>query len=438
MFDKERGFANSCLDYYNSYIKSDDALVDREKLYLFTKSFYSNHIGVNLEKEAGLSIRELLLDPSTLLIEVAHDGQIPHLGIVRMVLKTYHISTLLPNSLVLYLIGDHYSADMCRESTLFGVPQMGKSSDEQKRPVVFKIGRNNQHVPLKWIDPPAEEMIDNVEHKINDWIVNNISFEKKRGNFIRDKVKVKENLQIIMAVLRSSANAVNNYADWMIRVQYLLLKELMGEEVNRILFLPFSHLYKLIGNEYLYILQQTEKINQIKREVSETQVARGLIPYQKSKLDDDTSCFWIYCPNCKRRGRCTKLNDNILNFRCYSCGTMVEDSLDNIWNVAMPDIIGFECGLFRLGISGWLVGSRAPYQEVIEKTYNELYNIPMPPRFLLDSIPTFRGIGDPTEGYGRTTLLRALVEISSEKLFNALMAPWDENPYISSEFLVLK
>ena len=117
---------------------------------------------------------------------------------------------------------------------------------------------------------------------------------------------------------------------------------------------------------------------------------------------------------------------------------MVEDSLDNIWNVAMPDIIGFECGLFRLGISGWLVGSRAPYQEVIEKTYNELYNIPMPPRFLLDSIPTFRGIGDPTEGYGRTTLLRALVEISSEKLFNALMAPWDENPYISSEFLVLK
>jgi len=438
MFEKERILANFCSNYYNSYIKSDDSLVDREKLYLFTKSFYSNHIGADFEREVDPSIRESLLDPNTLLIEVAHDGQIPHLGIVRMVLKTYHISKLLPNSLVLYFIGDHYSADMCQESTLFGIPQMGKSSDKQKRPVVFKIGRNNQHVPLKWIDPPTEEMIDDVEHKVYDWIINNIAFEKKRGNLVSDKDKVKENLKSIMELLRTSVKVVNNYADWMIHVQYLLFKDLMEEEANKIIFLPFSTLYELIGNEYLYALQQIKKINQLKRDVSETQVARGLIPYQKSKLEDNTSCFWIYCPNCKRRRRGAKLKDNRLKFECRSCGTVVEDSLDNLWNIAMPDIVGFGCALFRLGISGWVVGSKAPYQEVIEQTYKSLYDMPMPPRFLLDNIPVFRGIGEPEEGYGRTTLLRALLEVPGETLFDALMAPWDENPYIKSEFLVTK
>jgi hypothetical protein len=438
MFDTEKRFANSCRDYHNLYIESDDTLVNREKLYQFTKSFYSNHIGINLEKEMGSSIRDSLLDPGTPLIEVAHDGQIPHLGIVRMVLKTYHISTLLPNSLVLYFIGDHYSADMCKESTLFGIPQMGKSPVEQKRPVGFKIGRKNQHVPLKWIEPPTEEMINDVECEVNDWIINNISFEKKRGNFVQDKDIIKKNLQNIVAILKDSATEVRNYADWMIRVQYLLFKQLMGKEVNRILFLPFSNLYNLFGDEYQYILKQTKTINQIKRKVSNEQVSRQLIPYQKSKLEDLTTCFWIYCTKCNRRGRASKNDNNTIYFKCPFCGITVKGPLHELWDIAMPDIVGFEIGLFRLGISGWLVGSKAPYQEIIEKSYEELYGIPIPPRFLLDSIPVFRGVGESDEGYGRTTLLRALMEVSNEKLFNALMSPWDENPYIESDFLKLK
>ena len=435
MFEKERAFANSCGDYYNNYIASDNYWVERDKLYQFTKTFYSERIGVNFEDEVKQGTQELLLAPSTPLIEVAHDGQIPHLGIVRMVLKTYNIYKMIPKSLVLYFIGEHYSANMCQESTLFGIPQMGKSTREQKRPIVFKIGRNNHHVPLKWVDPPTEEMIDAVEHQVHDWIVNNISYERKIGNSVREKDEIKDNLKNIFELLRSCSKEVNNYADWMVRTQYFLFKEMMGTEINNIIFLPFSTLHKLLEKEYIYILQQNKKINRIKREVSEIQIARGLIPYQKSKLEDDTSCFWVYCPNCKRRTRGDIMEDDFIHFKCRNCGTVLEDSLYNLWDVTMPDIVGFECGLFRLGISGWLVGSKAPYQEVIAQAYKELYNIPMPPRFLLDSIPIFRGIGEPEDGYGRTTLLRALLEVPGKTLFDALMASWDDNPYIISHFL---
>jgi len=101
----------------------------------------------------------------------------------------------------------------------------------------------------------------------------------------------------------------------------------------------------------------------------------------------------------------------------------------------MPDIISFENAYFRIGIGGWVVGSRAPYQKVIDKVYSEFYGIPTPPRFLLNSIPIYRGIGDPDNGYGRTTLLRALIESSPQELYEKLMSPWKENSYIKSNFM---
>ena len=104
----------------------------------------------------------------------------------------------------------------------------------------------------------------------------------------------------------------------------------------------------------------------------------------------------------------------------------------------MPDIIAFENTYFRLGIGGWIIGSKAPYHDVISETYTSLYGVPMPPKFLLSSIPVYRGIGDPDEGYRRTTLMRALLETSNEKLFKSLMSPWDDNPCIKSDFLVVR
>lgn len=437
MFSNENKYAELCIDYYKNYLKDDENLIERKKIYELVKEFYSK-IKIELSYSQKSYLKDSILDPNTIFLEVAHDGQIPHLGIVRLVLKTYHISTLIPNSMVLYFIGDHYSSNMCPESTLFGIPQMGVTTEQQKNPVVFKLGRKKQHVPLKWIDSPSIEMIDEVESKVKDWIVNNISYEKKNGNKVRDPERIKTYLQRIISTLKEDSKLVDTYGDWIIKVQYDLFKELMGEEVNKIIFLPFSDMTKIAKNHYIYALENTKKINQIKEKVSRKQTETGKIPYQKSERSEDTACFWLYCPECKRRSRPQRLLDGTLSFKCHVCNTEVKDSIENLWDIVMPDIVAFENAYFRMGIGGWVIGSKAPYQEVIGEVYKSLYGYPMPPRFLLNSIPIFKGIGDPKEGYGRTTLMRALIEISREKLFKDLMSPWCENPYIESDFLVMK
>ena len=435
VISKEQKYADCCIEYYGKFLKNDSALINRHKLYNVIKDFYSK-IKIELNPSQELFLKNSVVNPETIFLEVAHDGQIPHLGIVRLVLKTYHISTLIPNSMVIYFIGDHYSAEMCAESTLFGIPQMGVSPNKQRSPVVIKIGRKNQHVPLKWISVPSEQMIDEIKKNVIDWIVNNISYEKNKGRTIKDIEKIEDNLEKIFRILKENARQVDNYGDWIIRIQYILFKELMGEEINRIIFLPFSDMTKLAEKEFLYYLRETEKINLIKKDVSEKQLNNRLIPYQKTEIPNETISFWLYCPNCKRRTRPERCEDGTIKFKCRVCSTELQDSINNLWDIIMPDIIAFENAYFRLGIGGWVIGSEAPYQEVIAAVYKTLYSMPMPPRFLLKSVPVFRGIGDPEEGYGRTTLMRALLESSNEKLFRMLMSPWDENPNIESNFLV--
>jgi hypothetical protein len=437
VFNKEKECAKSCIDYYNHYLKNDTELIDRQKVYELVASYYSK-LKIEIDSAQMSCLKDSILNPETIFLEVAHNGQIPHLGIVRLVLKTYQISTLIPNSLVIYFIGDHYSADMSPESTLFGIPQMGVSPNQQKNPVVFKLGRNKQHIPLKWINSPSTQMIDDVESKVKDWIINNVSYEKKHGVYVRNPKEIEANLSKITSVLRKNASIVDDYGNWMIRVQYELFKDLMGDEVNKIIFLPFSGMTNIAKNHYINVLDHTREINNIKEEASRKQSEAGMIPYQKAKRSEDTVSFWLYCPECKRRSRPQRLLDGTLSFKCHVCNTEVRDSIDNLWDIVMPDIVAFENAYFRIGIGGWVVGSKAPYQEIISEVYKYLYGSPMPPRFLLDSIPVFRGVGDHEKGYGRTTLMRALMEISAEKLFTKLMSPWNDSPYIESDYLVIK
>jgi hypothetical protein len=65
----------------------------------------------------------------------------------------------------------------------------------------------------------------------------------------------------------------------------------------------------------------------------------------------------------------------------------------------------------------------------------EVFGREPPPTFLLASVPTFRGLGDPREGFGKTRLLRALLEIEATDLGLALRAPWNENPRIFSDVI---
>src|SRR2546430_16835935 len=100
---------------------------------------------------ASRSLREVfdaLADPDTLLIEMAHDGQLPHLGIVRLVLKSHSIARQDSNALALYLVGNHYTAAMRPENLRFGVPLKGGSPDDVKEPPRIRLGKAQAHVPV--------------------------------------------------------------------------------------------------------------------------------------------------------------------------------------------------------------------------------------------------------------------------------------------------
>jgi hypothetical protein len=170
----------------------------------------------------------------------------------------------------------------------------------------------------------------------------------------------------------------------------------------------------------------------IKGEVSAEQASRGEEPYQHRA---ETSSFWFFCPTCHRRQRGPWSPGSPVELACTKCGREVVLDGADLWKRMMPDIVAYECGLFRLGIDGWIVGSRAAYHPVIERTYAHVFGMIMPPKFFLTSIPVFRGAGDPPEGYGKTRLLRALLEIEPEVLGQALRAPWGEDPFIRSDLL---
>jgi len=259
----EEEYARECINYHQRYLRDDNNLIDREVLLSVIRKFYQE-IHLSLSDSEKEFLKNSVLDKNTIFLEVAHDGQLPHLGIIRLILKTYHLCTLIPNSMVLYFVGDHYSSNMCHESTLFGIPQMGVSPNKQRKPVVLKIGRKNQHVPLKWIDSPNKEMLDDLKKSILDWSTNNIAYEKKKGNIIGDLTSVRDNIDKIIDLLKENADNVNNYGNWLIRVQYTLLRSLMGDEINRIIFLPFSAMHELAKNEFSYYVEQTESINSIK------------------------------------------------------------------------------------------------------------------------------------------------------------------------------
>ena len=67
-----------------------------------------------------------LTDPDTIALEIAHDGQLPHLGIVRLVLKSDDIARLDGRAVTIYLVGNHYSPDMRPDNLWFGMPLKGQ------------------------------------------------------------------------------------------------------------------------------------------------------------------------------------------------------------------------------------------------------------------------------------------------------------------------
>lgn len=377
---------------------------------------------------------ESLREPDMLVLEMAHDGQLPHLGIVRLVLKTDDIARVDGHAVTLYLVGNHYSPSMRPDNIHFGMPLQGQSPDTVKHPPKVRIGKANAHKPFRWLLPPSVEDLARLRKQVDDFLVNNLAHERERLSREPDASKevLRGRATRIFSLLDTAARDVRTFGDWLIRVQHDLFRLMIGDGADRVVFLPMADLVDLLREELATIGRSADALSSVKHEVSEEQKARGEESYQTKP---EPSSFWMHCPACTRRQRAPWYPGSPVEFACAVCGHRQSLTDPEVWRWLLPDIVAYETAVFRLGIGGWVVGSRAPYHPVIERAYPRLFGISMPPKFLLTSVPTFWGLGDPPAGYPKTRLLRALLEMEPDAVAAALRAPWNDDPRLVSDLL---
>jgi hypothetical protein len=403
----------------------------RRDLSRFAKEFYKNRLGAPASRESSAAL-DAIADPDTVLIVHSHDGQLPHLGIVRMVLKAHDIASQDRKAVTLYLVGNHYTAAMKRLNLRFGMPHVGRSPDELEHPP--KISVDNAQTPFRWLAPPSEDQLETLRHKVDAFFPQNIGHEKRMGRTIapdaRERVGVR--LQELFGLLHQAARESESFGDWLIRVQHDVFRLMLGPEAGRIVFLPMADMTSLFRGELTMVADREEEVAAVKAAVSAEQIARGEEPYAR---EAQASSFWVHCPTCYRRARQPWHPAKPVEFECPFCHSRHTLEGEAAWKWAMPDIVAYEVALFRLGTDAWVVGSRASYLPAVERTYDRLFRSPMPPRFFQTSVPVFRGIGEPPEGYGRTRLLRALLEMDPAVLAAGLRAPWETDPKLRSDLL---
>ena len=80
-----------------------------------------------------------------------------------------------------------------------------------------------------------------------------------------------------------------------------------------------------------------------------------------------------------------------------------------------------------------VVGAIKPYSNVSDKCANQIYNISLAPRIVLDSKPKFFGIGTPESGVLDATIIMALFEMDYEVLGSQLVSSkWSKDPIINN------
>lgn len=404
----------------------------RRDLARFAADFYKDRLRVPVSRESRDAL-DAIADPDTLLIVHSHDGQLPHLGIVRMVLKAHDIATLDRKAVTVYLIGNHYTAAMKRMNLRFGVPLTGRSPDVLDHPPKIPLEKRSQ-TPFRWLPCPSESDLEMLRRKVASFVLQNLGHERRMGSRpVPDaKERIMARLQDLLSLLTRASRETESFGDWLIRIQYDLFGLMLGPEANRIVFLPMADLKDLFRSELTMVADRADEVDAIKAAVSADQLARGEEPYER---ETQTSPFWVHCPSCFRRTRHPWRPGTPMDFVCPQCGNRQVLEGEAAWKWTMPDIVAYEVALFRLGTDAWVVGSHAAYLPVIEQTYARLFGSEMPPKFVLTSVPVFRGIGDPPEGYGRTRLLRALLEMTPPALAAGLRAPWGDDPKFRSDLL---
>ena len=170
------------------------------------------------------------------------------------------------------------------------------------------------------------------------------------------------------------------------------------------------------------------------RNVVESQLIESLETIRGLPNGEEGGGIWMFCPKCRVRARPVWSVDRV-TISCSRCKAESDESVDPAGMNQFPDIIAYEAAALDL-FAAWIVGSEASYLAAIDRAFAKRRKIPPPPRASLTSVPKFRGVGEPPDGYGRSRLLRVFFEVDPATIREHLLAAWDADPRIVSRHVV--
>jgi len=417
--DDERGMSAACERYWVEVIQPEALMAGRSRMASGLEDLYVRRLRLPDGRERAHALRDALVD--AVLIEIGHDGQLPHLGVVRMVLKARSLAASIPSGHAIYLIGDHYSANMRPQNLHLGIPLRGVDSDHVKSPLILPVGPRRGHVPFHRLPPPEQSALDGLERRAEAWVAHNARHARNPSAARVVNARLREQFDL----LRRSSALTTSFGDWLMRVQILWFDALYGGAPERLVVLPMTGI--------------VEWLPDVLGEIAALGPIPGAAGMTRASGDDrseerPSGSFWIYCRNCFRRHRATWEEGRFVG-ACSSCRTALEARWPEEAGWVMPDVVACEMALFRAGIAGWVVGSRADYIDAIRRGYRDRFQREMPPVFFLQSMPRFHGLGEPSDGHARARLFRVLLELDPREIRNALEAPWSADPVLRSSFL---
>lgn len=384
------------------------------------KDLVERYYSERLRLEPGKNALSRLGNKNTILLEASHGAQLGHLGIYRLFVKGGDIARKMKNGLMLFFVGDQYSADMYPEINKIRIPMVGKVREK-----TLLISVENKHKPARLTQPPTEKVIMGIRNKIMGSFGANLNhFLVMHGiqKHVIDKTRFKESLDEVIGIMVDSAKSVDSYADWCTRIQLILLKRTNPElYYNYVLFYPIWDIMNF-KPEWSKLMGMQKDINEY-----ENNMAEG-----GTFTDLDKSRLWYYC-SCGARARGSVKDDGRCDCRCEVCGSRFETECDS--KNSSPEIVFSQIltPLF-LGITGRVVGHVHAYAKVADGFLREKLKQAPPQRFVISSYPIFHGIGDPKEGDTRCSLIRAAIEAEFPEIGRSLTCDWEENPQIYSYF----
>jgi len=309
--------------------------------------------------------------------EVMHGAMLPHLGIYRMVLIA------ASKGLTIFFVKDEYEHDWYPEVRAIRMWLRDVPPSQQDRGIVVPIKKN---LPVRYVKPPSKEQLLRLRQRIKSRYIHNI-------NWIKDRVKLnKKEINEIMSKVNEltelmirDAEATKNYAHFSIRLFLNILRRTNPDLYDRILFCSYLDSVNMLFKEEILSLFK--------------------------KFPDH---FWHYCKNLHRSK----------TVNCPRCG---KNSI-----FIAPDIVAFQMMTALLAPKARIVGGIKSYSILADKLTKLHYGIEPPPRIVVGRpYPVFYGIPE-VWGDTRTSVIRALFEVSYDNLGKALL---NQNPILKSVYL---